>query len=251
VKDRDRVDPDGVRLVARADGRRVRLLAVGSMIAAAAVVLASAVAVLVIRREGPGAARVPAEEPARIAATPIVPPRPSAARPVVIARGAAGDASGTPATAAPRDRGPAPATTRPDATRDAASPPPVPDPAGRDGALTNLARDLVENLRATGATGGIAVFPPKGTDPIKVGIVVPDDYELPEGYVRYHQVTDDGRRLPPILLFSPDYQFVDADGRAAALPKDGVVPPEMAPPGLPVRMLEIPEAARTAGSGAR
>jgi hypothetical protein len=117
------------------------------------------------------------------------------------------------------------------------------------GQLESLARDIIEGLRASGETGGLAAFPPPGTNPVKTGLVVPDDFELPEGYVRYYQTTDEGRRLKPVLMFSPDYQFVDADGKPITVPKDGIVPPEMAPPGLPVRMLEVPEAARPASAG--
>jgi hypothetical protein len=87
---------------------------------------------------------------------------------------------------------------------------------------------------------GIAVFPPPGTDPPKAGIVVPDDYELPPGYVRHYQTTDDGQQLPPILMFHPDFQPVDDRGRPLRLPADRVVPPEMAPPGLPHDVLEVP-----------
>jgi hypothetical protein len=90
------------------------------------------------------------------------------------------------------------------------------------------------------AKTGIAVFPPPGTDPPKAGIVVPDDYELPPGYVRHYQTTDDGQQLPPILMFHPDFQPVDDRGRPIPLPADRVVPPEMAPPGLPHDVLAVP-----------
>jgi hypothetical protein len=93
---------------------------------------------------------------------------------------------------------------------------------------------------APSVPSGIGLFPPPGTDPIKIGIVVPDDYELPEGYLRHHQVTDDGQELEPILLFHPDYELLDDAGRPIALPENRVVPPELAPPGLPIRMLEVP-----------
>ena len=88
---------------------------------------------------------------------------------------------------------------------------------------------------------GIALFPPPGTDPIKPGIVVPEDFELPPGYVRHYQTTDNGKQLPAILMFHPDYQPVDESGAAIALPEDRVVPPEMAPPGLAHRMLDVPD----------
>jgi hypothetical protein len=86
---------------------------------------------------------------------------------------------------------------------------------------------------------GIALFPARGTKPIKRGIVVPDDFDLPPGYVRHFQTTDNGRMLPSILMFHPDYQPLDSDGKPIPLPADRVVPREMAPPGLPIEMLEV------------
>jgi hypothetical protein len=103
------------------------------------------------------------------------------------------------------------------------------------------ARDLILQLRARGETEGIAVFPLPGTDPPKPGVIVPEDFLLPEGYVRHYQTTDDGEQLPPILMFHPDYEFVDAAGAPVPVPADRVVPPEMVPPGMPVRTLEVPE----------
>lgn len=88
---------------------------------------------------------------------------------------------------------------------------------------------------------GIALFPPPGTDPIKAGIVVPDDFELPAGFVRHYQATDNGKQLPAILMFHPDYQPVDESGEKIALPEDRIVPAEMAPPGLPHQMLDVPD----------
>ncbi len=88
---------------------------------------------------------------------------------------------------------------------------------------------------------GIFVFPPPGTDPPKSGIVVPEGVELPPGYVRHYQSTDDGEQLEAILMFHPDYEFVDAAGRPITLPADRVVPPELAPAGIPIRMLVVPE----------
>jgi hypothetical protein len=95
---------------------------------------------------------------------------------------------------------------------------------------------------------GIAVFPPPGTDPIKRGIIVPEGFELPPGYVRHYQVTDDGERVPAILMFHPDYQPIDERGAPIPLPEDRVVPPEMAPPGLPIQMLEVTENEGAQGS---
>ncbi|UQA60174.1 hypothetical protein [Polyangium aurulentum] len=88
---------------------------------------------------------------------------------------------------------------------------------------------------------GIHVFPAPGTKRIKPGIVVPDEFELPPGYVRHYQATDKGEMLQAILMFHPDYELVDEAGNPIPVPADRVVPPEMAPPGLAVEMLEIPE----------
>ncbi len=88
---------------------------------------------------------------------------------------------------------------------------------------------------------GIALFPPPGTEPIKSGVVVPEDFELPPGYVRHYQATDDGHRVPAILMFHPDYAPVDDHGAPIPLPADRIVPPEMAPAGMPVQMLEVPD----------
>jgi hypothetical protein len=91
---------------------------------------------------------------------------------------------------------------------------------------------------------GMALFPPPGTEPLRSGILVPEDFPLPEGYVRHHQATDDGESLPAILMFHPDYEWVDDAGRKLAIPADRIVPPELAPPGLPIRMLELPGSTR-------
>jgi hypothetical protein len=115
----------------------------------------------------------------------------------------------------------------------AAAPPSAEPPAREDVPFT---------IGEPGAQTGMKVFPPMGTKPIKRGIIVPDDFELPPGYVRHYQSTDDGERLPAILMFSPDYDWVDASGHPIALPPDLVVPPELAPPGLAIRLLEPPQA---------
>lgn len=102
------------------------------------------------------------------------------------------------------------------------------------------AAELIRALRASGEHGGIAAFNPPGTSPPLPGLAVPDDFELPPGYVRHHQATDDGQTIEAILMYSPDYRFLDADGREIAIPEDRVVPPELAPPGLPLRLVDIP-----------
>lgn len=102
------------------------------------------------------------------------------------------------------------------------------------------AAELIKALRDSGETGGIAAFNPPGTSPPLVGLAVPEDFQLPEGYVRHHQVSDEGEPIEAILMFSPDYVFRDADGAVIPIPEDRVVPAEMAPPGLPIRQIEIP-----------
>ncbi len=91
---------------------------------------------------------------------------------------------------------------------------------------------------------GIHLFPRPGTKPIKGGILVPEGYELPPGYVRHFQATDDGEPVGAILMFHPDHRPLDADGRPIPLPADRVVPPELAPPGMPIEMLEAPPVRR-------
>ena len=111
---------------------------------------------------------------------------------------------------------------------------------GPDGHREYDGKRVIEALQAAGVHEGIAAFNPPGTNPPKPGLIVPDDWPLPEGYVRYYQTTDDGKQLPPVLMFHPDFEFVDAAGHPIAVPPDRIVPPELAPPGLPVRMLDVP-----------
>jgi hypothetical protein len=131
----------------------------------------------------------------------------------------------------------------------APAPPAAPPPAAGRAATPQAPADggpptHEEPAFSIGPPGsGIALFPKPGTDPLKIGIVVPEDFPLPEGFVRHHQTTDDGRDLPAILMFHPDYEWVGPDNEPIRIPADRVVPPELAPPGLPIRMLEVPEAA--------
>jgi hypothetical protein len=111
---------------------------------------------------------------------------------------------------------------------------------GPDGKRRLDAAPVIDALNRAGVHDGIAAFPPPGTDPPKAGVIVPDGIELPEGYVRHYQSTDDGQPLPPILMFHPDYTFVDESGNEVAVPPDRVVPPELVPPGIPVQMLAVP-----------
>jgi len=107
--------------------------------------------------------------------------------------------------------------------------------------------ELIDALHENGIYSGLGAFNPPGTSPPLHGLAVPDDFELPEGYVRHYQVTDDGEPIEPILMFSPDFEFHDDAGNLVEIPPDRVVPPELAPPGLPIQPVEIP--ASQAGAG--
>ena len=100
--------------------------------------------------------------------------------------------------------------------------------------------EVIDRLHRAGVYSGLGAFSPPGSRPPLVGLAVPEDFAIPEGYVRHYQATDDGQRIEPILMFSPDVQFVDATGAPVALPQDRVVPPELAPPGLPIRRIALP-----------
>ncbi|MFP2899261.1 hypothetical protein ACLEQD_23030 [Corallococcus sp. 4LFB] len=80
----------------------------------------------------------------------------------------------------------------------------------------------------------------RGTKPLKRGLVVPDDFELPPGFMRHYQTTDNGQPLAAILMFHPDFTPRDANGQPIPIPENRVVPEELAPPGMPHRLLEIP-----------
>jgi hypothetical protein len=110
----------------------------------------------------------------------------------------------------------------------------------RPGDEAPSAAELIQALRDAGETGGIAAFNPPGTSPPLTGLAVPADFPLPPGYVRHHQWTDEGEPVEAILMFAPDFVLRDAEGREVPLPENRVVPPELAPPGLPIRPVEIP-----------
>ena len=100
--------------------------------------------------------------------------------------------------------------------------------------------EVIARLNKAGVHTGLGAFSPPGTSPPMLGLAVPEDFDLPDGYVRHYQATDDGQRIDPILMFSPDFEFLDSAGRPIRLPPDMVVPPNMAPPGLPIRQIRIP-----------
>lgn len=99
--------------------------------------------------------------------------------------------------------------------------------------------EVIEALQHAGVRTGLGAFNPPGTSPPLEGLAVPDDFDLPQGYVRHHQVTDGGVPIEPILMFSPDFTLYDAQGRAIPMPANRVVPPELAPPGLPPRRVRV------------
>ncbi len=104
------------------------------------------------------------------------------------------------------------------------------------------AAELIHALRETGEYGGIAAFNPPGTSPPLVGIAVPEDYELPPGYVRHYQATDDGQPIEAILMYAPDHRFYDDQGNEIEVSEDRVVPADRLPAGLQPRAVEIPAA---------
>src|SRR4029078_7650997 len=95
-------------------------------------------------------------------------------------------------------------------------------------------------LPLAGVPAALGASSPPGPRPPLVGLAVPENFPLPEGYVRHYQATDDGQRIEPILMFAPDRPLVGAAAQPIAPPKDRVVPPELAPPGLPIRRIVIP-----------
>jgi len=102
----------------------------------------------------------------------------------------------------------------------------------------------VNQIDSKGDRTGIFAFNPPGTKPIKGGLLVPDGFVLPPGYVRHYQTTDDGEQVGPILMFSPDYHPIGADGKPIELPADLIVSPELAPPDMPLQALDPPPVRR-------
>jgi hypothetical protein len=94
--------------------------------------------------------------------------------------------------------------------------------------------EVIERLQRAGVHTGLGAFSPPGTRPPLVGLAVPEDFVLPPGMVRHHQATDDGQRIEAILMYAPTVQF-------AGMPPNRVVPPELAPPGLPIRRIVVPD----------
>jgi hypothetical protein len=101
--------------------------------------------------------------------------------------------------------------------------------------------EVIQRLHEAGIHSGLGAFNPPGTSPPMIGLAVPDDYVLPQGYVRHFQATDDGQRIEPILMYSPDFEFFDSAGQSINIPDNRVVPDNMAPPGLAIRPIKIPD----------
>jgi hypothetical protein len=168
-----------------------------------------------------------------VARTSDAPPPPAPTPPPRVAAAAPPKPESKDVVAPPVRRNVRPVTRAPQAT--AGAPPATEPPAHEDAPV---------GFGPPGQKTGIALFPPRDTKPIKIGIVVPDDYEVPEGYVRHYQAGDDGEMLPAILMFHPDYEWIDEAGHRIELPPDRIVPPELAPPNLPIHMLEVPASAQ-------
>ena len=109
--------------------------------------------------------------------------------------------------------------------------------------------EVIERLHQRGVYSGLGAFSPPGTSPPLIGLAVPEEFILPKGYVRHHQATDDGQRIDAILMFAPDFQLFDANNEPIAMPENRVVPPQLAPPGLPIRRIDLPAPIDAARSG--
>ena len=211
-------DGDGVRVVARPHGSRVARTWAGLAVIAV-VVVGAAWFVL---------ARSPREMPD------------TAARPVVVADATSAPSGDLPASARP---GPAAAMVATTATSEPAQMPSN-DPQDlaayfRPGDPEPTGAELITGLQQAGVRTGLGAFNPPGTSPPLEGLAVPNNFPLPEGYVRHHQVTDEGVPIEPILMFSPDFVLHDAKGRRLAIPANRVVPRALAPPGLPLRWVRV------------
>ncbi len=161
----------------------------------------------------------------------------TATSPVVVADATSATTEGLPQSARPGT------AATPAATPDQA-PMPGNDPQDlaayfRPGDPEPTGAELITALQEAGVRTGLGAFNPPGTSPPLEGLAVPEDFRLPDGYVRHHQVTDEGVPLEPILMFSPDFVLLDAKGRPIATPANRVVPPELAPPGLPLRWVRV------------
>ena len=157
---------------------------------------------------------------------------------------AAGAAPGERAAeAGPAGRAPVPGSGRQPAAQEPSMPRNDPDDLAayfRPGDPEPTGAQVIAALQQAGVRTGLGAFNPPGTSPPLAGLAVPEDFELPPGYVRHHQVTDEGVPIEPVLMFAPGFVLRDARGRPRAMPEDRIVPPDLAPPGLPLRSIRIP-----------
>jgi hypothetical protein len=147
--------------------------------------------------------------------------------------------TGEPSPVRVAENRPAPSPTR--------SAPPTPRPEVRpaQGApeappTPQEAPAMEQDSAPSGPAEGINLYRP-GTKKLKQGLIVPEGFELPPGYLRHYQSTDNGEGVKPILMFHPDYKPVDSKGQPVEIPESRVVPPELAPAGMPIEVLELPE----------
>lgn len=226
-------DGDGVRVVR---GRRSRLSAATVVTVLAGVAVVAGIATLflsaqTLQTQRTAAARTGNAGAAAVSTTSVqapiaAPPRVSATAVRTPARHTA-----APAMSIPHEPGPGePPSGDPNDLASYLSPTDPPPTMA----------EVIQALHDSGDRTGLGAFNPPGTSPLLVGLAVPEDFDLPPGYVRHHQVTDEGEVLEPILMFSPEGTFVDASGRPIAIPDDRVVPADMAPPGLAIREITIP-----------
>jgi hypothetical protein len=219
---------DGVRVTAHP--RRARLV---PWLALAAVILALAAGWWWLGGSEADAGTDVAERRADAAS----PADPAAVAPVQLA----GSGPSAPKGAQHGDRGAAP--TGPDGED------PTPDLS--DYVLPGEAPEMaqvIEALHARGIRTGLGAFQPPGTSPPLEGLEVPEGFPLPDGYVRHHQATDDGQRIAPILMFGPDIDSIVVRGVRVPVSPNRVVPPDLAPPGMPLRRVRIPPP-RDSGGG--
>ena len=230
-------DADGVRIVpGDSGGRRTTLLylVLGVLLAA------GCVGYILIPRDGTSSSRP--DDPRSghgSAAKPEANAQSATAPSAGMAAASAGNApQGVAVAAAASTR---PLTPRRAATHRAAQKPEDdPDAILPPGSPDVSAADYIQALHDQGIYDGIGAFNPPGTKPNLEGLAVPPDFELPEGYVRHFQTTDDGQAVEPILMYSPDFEFFDENGNPVAIPENRVVPPEHAPAGFPIRKIDIP-----------
>jgi hypothetical protein len=227
-------DPDGVRIVTRegATGGSTRLLQGLGLLA-----VAVCVGYFVTPRRVDHGPDVQPRAAAPGELTGEVAPAPPGAAVAAAAKPADTKTTGAAVSSRPlTPRRPATPRANPDAPEE---PPELPIPPDRLKDVTM--GEYIQALHDAGIHEGIGAFNPPGTSPPLEGLAVPPDYQLPDGYVRHYQATDDGQAIEPILMYSPDFEFFDANGNRIEIPEDRVVPPEHAPPGLPVRIIDIPK----------